>query len=210
MPFKARKPKAHQLQAGALYAQDSALRGQSDDSSSKDSFCLQLKIQCNQASIKNIPSPAQLITNLTYRLKPHHTRNLYLRARLDTCADNNIMPANVYRLMFNDPELRKFDSNELERGTYTTNMIMIVGSWRFYLVHTDTKKILDVTFFVVKNDGSMLLSCKTTLELGLIQPSSRLDYLPPRASLITSSMDHPKKNKLVKLSVHRFKQEVTA
>ena len=62
----------------------------------------------------------------------------------------------------------------------------------FYLVHLDTKKLMDVTFFVVVNDGSVLLSCKTTLMLGLIQPRTRLNYHPPRASLITSSADHPK------------------
>ena len=107
MPFKARKAKAHQLQAGALHAQDGALCGQSEDSSSEDSFCLQLKIQHDHGSIKNIPSPAHLITNLAYRLRPHHTRILYLRARLDTCADVNIIPASVYRLMCKEPELRK-------------------------------------------------------------------------------------------------------
>ena len=53
----------------------------------------------------------------------------------------------------------------------------------------------------------MLLSCKTTLMLGLIQPRTRLDYLPPRASLITSSADHPKKTKST-LCVQ--KQEVSA
>ena len=57
------------------------------------------------------------------------------------------------------------------------------------------------------NDGSALLSCKTTLLLGLIQPRSRLDYLPPRASLITSSADHPKTTKAV---LHTQKQEVSA
>ena len=56
------------------------------------------------------------------------------------------------------------------------------------------------------NDGSMLLSCKTTLLLGLIQPRSRLDYLPPRASLITSPADHPKKTRTV---LHVQKQETS-
>ena len=56
------------------------------------------------------------------------------------------------------------------------------------------------------NDGSVLLSCKSTLLLGLIQPRPRLDYLPPRASLITSSADHPKKTKAV---LHTQKQEVS-
>ena len=45
------------------------------------------------------------------------------------------------------------------------------------------------------NDGNVLLSCKTTLLLGLLQPRSRLDYLPPRVSLIASSADHPKEDK---------------
>ena len=74
-----------------------------------------------------------------------------------------------------------------------TDTMKIVGSCTFHLVHPDTKRLLETTFYMVMNDGSMLLSCKTTLLLGLIQPRSRLDYLPPRASLITSSADHPKK-----------------
>ena len=51
-----------------------------------------------------------------------------------------------------------------------------------------------------------MLSCNSTLALGLIQPRSRLDYLPPRASLITSAQDHPKRTKSVPLSVHRSQQ----
>ena len=66
---------------------------------------------------------------------------------------------------------------------------------------------MDVTFFVAINDGSMLLSCKTTLALGLIQPTSRLDYLPPKASLITSTGDHPKRTKLLKVAVHTSQQK---
>ena len=77
-------------------------------------------------------------------------------------------------------------------------------------------KLIEVTFYVEMNDGSVLLSCKTTLLLGLIQPRPRLDYLLPRASLITSSADYPKKTKAVlhtqkqEVSVQTTKQEVTA
>ena len=35
---------------------------------------------------------------------------------------------------------------------------------------------------------------QTRLMFGLIQPRTRLDYLPPRASLITSSADYPKED----------------
>ena len=41
------------------------------------------------------------------------------------------------------------------------------------------------------------------LHLGLIQPGTRLDYLSPRASLITSHADHPKKTKS-QVNIHRI------
>ena len=83
----------------------------------------------------------------------------------------------------------------------------IVGSCKFHLVHPDTKKLLETTFYVAMHDGSVLLLCKTTLQLGMIQPRARLDYLLPRASLITSSADHPKKMKEV---LHIQKKQVAA
>ena len=141
-----------------------------------------------------VPKATHLITNLAYRLQPHHHRNLYLRARLDTCANVNLMPASMYQLVFKDPKMQKLTPNNLQVGTYTTDSVKIVGSCKFHLVHLDTKRLLETTFYVAMNDGSVLLSCKTTLLLGLIHPKSRLDYLPPRASLITSSADHPKKD----------------
>ena len=101
-------------------------------------------------------------------------------------------------------------------GTYTTGSVKIVGSCKFDLVHPDTKKLLETTFYVAMNNESMLLSCRTTLVLGLIQPRSRPDYLPPRASLITSSADHPKKTKEVlhtqkkPVATQRKQQDVTA
>ena len=205
---KSKRPKAHQLKAGSVYAKESAICSQSDeDSSSEDSFCLQVKIKHNKADRQKIPMPIHLITNLAYGLKPHHTRNLYLRARLDTCVNVNLMPVSVYKLMFQDPNMKKLEPSSLEIGTYTTDTVKIVGSCVFYLVHLDTKKLMEVTFYVAVNDGSVLLSCKTTLMLGLIQPRTRLDYLPPRASLITSSADHPKKTKA---SLNVQKQEVSA
>ena len=76
----------------------------------------------------------------------------------------------------------------------------------FYLVHPDSKHLLEVIFYVASNNGSVLLSCATTLALGLIQPRNRYDYLLPRASLVTSSGDHSKKTKS-KISVHVSKKE---
>ena len=136
----------------------------------------------------------------------YENRNLYLWARLDTCVDVNIMPASAYKLVFRDPNLDKLVPNRLQIGTYTNDTVNIVDTCKLYLVHLDTKKLLETTFYVATNDGSMLLSCNSTLALGLIQPRSRVDYLPPRASLITSAQDHPKRTKPVPLSVHRSQQ----
>ena len=111
------------------------------------------------------------------------------------------MPVSVYKLVFQDPDCKKLAPSKLEIGTYTTNAVKLVGSCMFYLVHPDTKCLQEVTFFVASNNGSVLLSCVTTLALGLIQPHTRLDYLPPRASLNTSSADHPKKTKS-QISIH--------
>ena len=162
-------------------------------------------IQCTQANTK-IPTPHHFITNLVCRLKPHHKRNQYMTARLDTCADVNIMPVSVYKLVFQDPDCKKPVPSKLEIGTYTSDTVKLVGSCVFYLVHPDTKCLQEATFYVASNNGSVLLSCATTLALGLIEPHTRLDYLLPRASLIISSADHPKKTK-PQISVHISKKE---
>ena len=124
-----------------------------------------------------------------------------MRARLDTCADVNIMPTSVYKLVFRDPNWEMLTPNKLQIGTYTNDIVKIVGTCKLYLVHPDTKKLIETIFYVATNDGSVFLSCKSTLALDLIQPRSSLDYLPPRASLITSTQDHPKKTKQVQVPV---------
>ena len=52
--------------------QEKAICGHSVDySSSDDSFCLQIKMQQNQASLKKFLAPTHLIINLDYRLQSH-------------------------------------------------------------------------------------------------------------------------------------------
>ena len=115
---------------------------------------------------------------------------------MDSCTDVNIMPASVYKLVFNDSELKKIAPSNLEIGTYTNDTVKIVGSCLLYLVHLEQEM--------------MVVSCclHSTLMLRLIQPYTRLDYSPHRASLITSSLDHPRKTK--KVYIHRSKKAVPA
>ena len=90
------------------------------------------------------------------------------------------MPANVYRLVFQDPDCTKLaPGSKLEIGTYTTDKIKDVGSCVLYVVHPDTQCLQEVTFQVTSHEGSVVLSCMTTLALSLVQPHASLDYLPP-------------------------------
>ena len=156
------------------------------------------------------PKPTHLITNIAYQLKQHHTRNQYLRARIDTCGDVNIMPISVYRFLYHDGNLKKLTPSRLQIGTYTTDTVKIIGTCQIYLVHLDCKKLNETTFYVTSNEGSVLLSCDTSLTLGLIHPRPRLDYLPPKASLVMSSADHPRKTKAqLQIQKHEITKQTT-
>ena len=167
----------------------------SDVSWSEDSFCLQVKVRKQTKGTQKPPNTTHSITNIAYRLKEHHTRNQCLRARIDTGAEVNLMPVSIYRLIYQDQDLKKLTPSNLKIRTYMADAIRIIGTTIICLIHPDSKKPTKMTFHVASNKGSMLLSCNTSLTLGLIQFRSRLDYLPPRASLITSNEDHPRKTK---------------
>ena len=137
--FQSRKPKAQQLHVGALYTLHDA-DGSEYESEIEDTFCLQMKIHRTCTSHPKVPKPVYLMANLAYHLQEHHQRNQYLRARLDTCADINLMPMAVYCLMFRDPELKKLTPSNMEIETYTTDVVKIIGMCYFYLVHPDSKK----------------------------------------------------------------------
>ena len=165
-----------------------------------------MKIKWQQDGVQKVLRPTHLITNITYWLKQHHTRNQYLRARINTCADVNLMPVSVYRLIYHDHDLTKLTLSWLKIRTCMADTVKILGTCVIYLVHPDSKKMKEVIFYIASKEGSVLLSCNTSLALDLIHPRPRLNYLPPRASLKTSSADHPRKTK-VQLQIQ--KQEIT-
>ena len=102
---KFRQPKAHQIQVDESY---NHLHDYSSDVSlSEDSFCLQVKVRKQTKGTQKPPNTTHLITNIAYRVKQHHTRNQYLRARIDTGAEVNLMPISVYRLIYHDQDLKK-------------------------------------------------------------------------------------------------------
>ena len=62
------------------------------------------------------------------------------------CTDVNLMPVAVYQLMFKDPSLKKLTPSTLEIETYTNDVVKIIGSCQFYLLHPENKKLIKVIF----------------------------------------------------------------
>ena len=88
-----RNPKAYQLQIGRYSTGDSLYKLEDTDvSESEDSFCVQMQIKKPQADQKSCETQ-HLVTNLQYKVKPHGKRTKFLRARVDTCSNANVMPA---------------------------------------------------------------------------------------------------------------------
>ena len=111
--------------------------------------------------------------------------------------------------MFKDPGVRKVTPSNMEIETYTNDVVRIIGMCNFYLLHPESQQLMKVMFFVAKENGSILLSCRTTMELGLIRPCVWLDYLPPRTSLLTSTYDQPSKTKTCKPIIHHTREKQT-
>ena len=77
-----------------------------------------MKLQAKQADT-NLPAPHHLFTNLQVKVKPHKNKTKFLHARLDTCADINIMPCSIHQLLFKDPDCSELALSDLQLGTYT-------------------------------------------------------------------------------------------
>ena len=145
-------------------------------------------------------------------MKPHRRRTKFLRAKIDTCSNVNLMPISVYKLLYKDKDCMKVEpSTKAVVKTYTTEKIKIVGSCIMFVVHPDTRLLHEVTFHVTSHEGSVIVSCVTILELSRIHPHTNLDELPEEGSLIYSKADMPKqmRNKKCEADKNNVKQSVT-
>ena len=102
----------------------------------------------------------------------------------------------MYKLIFKDPDCKQLaPSIKVAIRTYTTDKINIVGSCSLLVVHPDTSSLKQVTLYVTSHEGSVVLSCETSLRISLIHLPSNFDQIPDCASLICSNADHLMKRK---------------
>ena len=123
------------------------------------------------------------------KLKPYYTHGVYMHAYVDTGADVNLMPQDMYIKLYNDDNLKHLKPSDIKLGVWGDNQIALLGKCNMYLTHPDTKKSVEVTFYVADKSGSTLLSCATSLKLDLIKLHPKLGVSPPRAKIITSQAD---------------------
>ena len=82
----------------------------------------------------------------------------------------NILPISLYRMLNKDPDCDMFAPSSNDGiSTYTAEKIQVLGSCDLFVVHPDTKCLKKITFQVVNHEGSVIVSCETSLELGLIK-----------------------------------------
>ena len=134
-----------------------------------------------------------LYANILYRLQCYHKHNKYLCVQLDTCTDINVMPESLYKLVFNDSQTSKLAKNDIDITVYTRQSVDLIGKCTFYMLSKGMKQPVKIDFYIAKVEGSVLLSWETVFQLQLLDVKPRLEYLPPRATLISSAVDYPNK-----------------
>ena len=109
------------------------------------------------------------------------TTNIFV-VQLDTCADVDLMPESVYKLIFNNPQTSKLAKNDIDLTMYTRHSVDLIGKCTFYMLSKGTKQPVKVDFYIAKEEGSVLLSWETVFQLQLLDVKPRLEYLPPKAT----------------------------
>ena len=92
-----------------------------------------------------------------------------LRMRVDTYADINIMPLSMYQTIFNDPKKEKLLPTGIQVTMYNDSTLNLIGRCMLYLQHPKTQEKVMATVYVTQEEGSVLLSCSTSLKLEVIQ-----------------------------------------
>ena len=182
----------HQLQVGRYFLVNQQYDHE-ETTKSEHSFGLQMQIESVQADQESCETQ-QLFTHLEYKLKYHRRSTKFLRTRIDTCSNANVIPASIYKKIFKDPDCFKLMQNLLEGiYTYTTEKIPVIGSCELLVLHPDDKCFLKVPFHGVSVEGSVIVSCARSINLNLIQLHTELDTnIPDCARLYYSSADKPR------------------
>ena len=122
------------------------------------------------------------------------------------------MPVTIYKKLFKDDDCTQNAPSNLQLGTYTNKKVKIAGSCNLCIIHLDTRCLEEIQFYVAGNEGSILISCTTSLALGLIKSHEKFDQFPAIAdrNVIHSSVDKMKKSDEFQFKVQQTKLKTNA
>ena len=105
------------------------------------------------------------------------------------------MPASIYKILYNDPDCTKLPPRKKNGiNTYTKEKIPVIGFWELFVLHQDDKCFHEVKFQMVSVEGSIIISCATSINLNLIQIHDGLyTKIPDCTRLVYSCADAPYK-----------------
>ena len=170
---------AHDNQAVALQMSDESFHDANKEyMPSDDDFVHNYMVHVHKTSLQQKPAKSSKFQWIKHfvkvKLKPYHTHAVYMHAYVDTGADINLMPQDMYIKLFNEDKLKHLKPSDIKLGVWGDDQIALLGKCNIYLVHPDTKKPVKVTFYIADKSGSTLLSCATSLKLDLIKLHPRL------------------------------------
>ena len=119
-------------------------------------------IQQKQYAVMNAIAKFKWLQQIVeVKFSPYDTNSVYMDAYVDTGADVNLILKNRYVKLHNDDRLRHIMPSDIKLGVWGDDQITLLGKYNIYLVHPDTKKPVEMTFYVTDKSGSTLLSCAT-------------------------------------------------
>ena len=135
----------------------------------------QIKVcaKINQVKEPQEPKPPVdkkiVMVTVPYAKTPKEETKDCLRMRVDTCADINIMPLSIYQTIFDDPKKEKLLPTGIQVTTYNDSTLDLIGRCTLYLQHPKNREKVTATFYMTQDEGSILLSCSTSLKLKVIE-----------------------------------------
>ena len=142
---------AHDNQAVTLQMSDESFHDANEEYvPSDDDFVHNYMVHVHKTSLQQKPAKSSKFQQIKHfvkvKRKPYHTHAVYMHAYVNTGADINLMPWDMYIKLFNEDKLKHLKPSDIKLGVWGDDQIALLGKCNIYLVHPDTKKPVEVTF----------------------------------------------------------------
>ena len=153
------------------------------DLSDDDMFLESLEVD----SINN-NNRSKVITTVEVTAKPYHKKTTPIVCKIDTGAETNVISKTEFDKIIASPSDKALGPPQILTA-YGGQKIECMGTCQLFIHHKDGIK--DVTFTVTNVQGTAMLGCKTSEELGFVTINCSIENTPPltKETLLSSYPD---------------------